>query len=232
MRRTLSILVIFFCCLSRVDAQDPWQILSGVNSKFRRVNSYQADVRIRTEISFIKILPVRAEIYYKKPDQFRIKSKGIAILPRQGFGDILKTLADTASYTALYQGQDKIGELPVQIVNIIPNADTSDMVLGKFWVDQSRNLILKSQITTKTNGTVQAEYFFGNLAAWALPDSMVFTVDTKKFKIPKMVAADINNYNASAKEAGKKSSKGKIYMSFTNYIINKSLPDAIFNKTQ
>jgi hypothetical protein len=160
----------------------------------------------------------------------RIKSKGIAILPKQGFDDLLKALADTVSYSALYQGEENIRNTPVSVISIIPVSDTSDMILGKFWMDTKQSLVMRSQITTRTNGTILSEYVYGKFAQYALPDSMTVTVDTKKFKIPKAVAADINNYNSNAKDPGKQSKKGRIMLSFSNYQINKGVPDSIFNE--
>ena len=62
---------------------------------------------------------------------------------------------------------------------------------------------------------------------------MTVTVDTKKFKIPKAVAADINNYNSSAKDRfPKQSKKGKIMLAFSNYKINKGIPDSIFKENK
>ena len=51
-------------------------------------------------------------------------------------------------------------------------------------------------------------------------------VDVKKFKIPKALAADINT--SKSKTVEKKS--GEIRVSLKNYIINKGIDDAFFNK--
>ncbi len=209
-------------------AQDAQLILNKVNSKFAKVKNYQADLNLKTDISFIKMLPVKAKIYYEQPFKMRIKSTGIAILPRQGFDDMFKALADTNSYNSLYQGIDPVDRNLV-IVNIIPTGDTTDLVLGRFWINTKNDLIERSQITTKQNGTIQSEFFYGSQLEYALPDSMVVIVDTKKFKIPKAISADINNYNSEAKDPAKKNNKGKIYMRFSNYLINKGLPKDIFN---
>jgi hypothetical protein len=208
-------------------AQDARTLLRKVNEKFSKVKDYQADLNLKTDIPFIKMLPVKAKIYFRQPYLMRIRSTGIAILPRQGYDQMFKSLADTASYAAVYQGKDP-ADNSLEIVNIIPNSDTSDLVLGRFWINPVSNLIMRSQITSKTNGTIQSEYFYGAHSELALPDSLVVTVDTKKFKIPKAVSADINNYNAQAKDPSKQKSKGKIYMRFSNYIINKGVPEKMF----
>lgn len=222
-RKLLFILILL---APSVFAQDAREILRKVNLKFSRVKDYQADVNLKTDIPFVKMLPVKAKIYFKQPYKMRIKSTGIALLPRQGFDQVFKALADTNGYVAIYQGKDATDGS--DIVNIIPASDTTDLVLGRFWIDGSNDLIKRSQVTSKSNGTIQSEYFYGNQSQFALPDSLIVTVDTKKFKIPKAISADLNNYNSQAKDPSKTKTKGKVYMRFSNYLINKGIPETIF----
>ena len=53
----------------------------------------------------------------------------------------------------------------------------------------------------------------------------MFTVDIKKFKIPKSVAADINN--TKAKEETKEK-QGRITVVMIDYLINKGVDDSVF----
>ncbi|MBI3235612.1 MAG: hypothetical protein HYZ42_16505, partial [Bacteroidetes bacterium] len=112
--------------------------------------------------------------------------------------------------------------------NIIPLTDTGDVILGKLWIDEKNAVILKSQITTKSNGTILTEYIYGTQLIYGLPDQMNFEIDVKKFKIPKSVAADINT--TKSKSQGKEGKKGKIIIKLKNYQINQGLSDALFKK--
>ena len=223
---TFSLLIGSVCSF----AQDARKLVREVNRKFQSVRDYQADVRIRTDIPFVKMMPVNATVFFKQPDKFRIRSKGIALLPRQGFDQLFKNLLDTASYMPLLQGNENYRGTAVSVVNILPVSDTADLILGKLWIDPLRNLILRSQVTSRTNGTVDAAYYFGKQAAYALPDSMVFSIDTRKFKVPKAVAADLNNVKSSTPKDTKEKQKGMIYLQFTNYIINKGIPASVFSE--
>jgi len=115
---------------------------------------------------------------------------------------------------------------------VIPNSE-GDLILGKFWIDTKRAIVLKSQWTTKSNGTIQIENFFGTNMAYALPDKMLFTVDVTKFKVPKAVAVDINSKSSpkSSNASGVKGT-GKITLNFSQYTVNKKLPDAVFDETK
>jgi hypothetical protein len=92
-------------------------------------------------------------------------------------------------------------------------------VLAKIWVDVHEALILKSQITTRTNGTVVADYQYGKQKEFGLPDELTFSVDVKKFKIPKGVVIDINR-SASPEKAKNQNKIGTIYIQFSNYSVN------------
>jgi hypothetical protein len=204
------------------------QLLNAVYNKMQKAKDYSVDANIKVDLPFIKMLPINAKIYFKQKDKFKVESKSIAIVPRQGFDQITKMLADTNKFSTLIQGAEMLGTIKTTVVNIIPLSDTSDLILGKIWVDPIQNIVLKSQLTTKSNGTILTEFTYGSQTAFGLPDMMVFSVDVKKFKVPKGVAADLNNKPVDDKQKDNK--KGKIYIKLSNYQINKGIDDSKFKK--
>jgi outer membrane lipoprotein-sorting protein len=202
-------------------------IIKGVNEKFAKVKDYQANARIDTRISFLKILPQKAIVYFKQPDKFRIKSTGIAILPKQQFDNLFSLLRKEDAYEAFVSGAEVIQGRSTVLLNIIPRSDTSDLVLAKTWVDTKENLIIRSQLTTKSNGTVLIDYQYGKYSDYALPDQIKFTVEVKKFKIPKAVSADINS-TPSKVPPGKEPKTGNIIIDLKEYKINLGVADSYF----
>jgi len=226
-KHTLLLLIVF---VNNLTAQDNANvILHNVYAKVQKAKDYSVDVHIKVDMPFIRLMPVDAKIYYKQKDKFKVESKSIAIVPRQSFDQATKMLADTNSFSTIVQGKEMIGTVQTIIINIIPLSDTSDLILGKLWVDPKQNVILKSQMTTKSNGTILTEYTYGAQLAFGLPDKMVFTVDVKKFKIPKSVAADMNN-KPKEEDKSKDKKKGQIFITLSNYQINKGIPDTVFKK--
>ena len=86
MKKLLFIFLLFFRFL--VYSEDANVLLDKVVAKINTVKDYSVDALIRTNIPFIKIVPVKAKIYFKQKDKLKIVSKGIVILPKQGFTDI------------------------------------------------------------------------------------------------------------------------------------------------
>jgi len=218
----LALFVFFIFNFSLLaSGQTPNQIIHTVNQRFSAINDYKADVHVLCNIPAIKIDAINAKVFYKKPDQFKVKSTGILILPKQNVNFLFITLADTAHYTAVKTGEEIIGGVTTQVISVIPNRDTSDLILGKFWIDAARGLVLKSQLTTKSQGTILIESTYGAMALYALPDQMLFTVDTKKFKLPKALAMDINSSKRNQDETD--DGKGRITLTFSNYVLNKGV---------
>lgn len=219
------LLALILSSAAILGTKTPNQILLGVYNKMNKVKDYSASARIKADIPMIKALPVNAKIYFKQKNKFKVESKSIVILPKQGMNDFSTTISDTNSYTAVLKGTEVLNKTSVKVINVIPNSDTADVILAKFWIDDINSLVMKSQLTTRSNGTVVVEYFYKDQKTYGLPDSMIFTVDVKKFKVPKGVAVDIQKTKTNTATAAK---TGKIYVRIKEYSINKGIPDSKF----
>ena len=229
MKKLLFIFLLFFRFL--VYSQDANVLLDKVVAKINTVKDYSVDALIRTNIPFIKIVPVKAKIYFKQKDKLKIVSKGIVILPKQGFTDINTFLLKKNSYMAVNGGTKIIGDIKTSLITVIPTSENSEFVLAKLWIDPTNAVILTSQITTRSSGTVNVDYRYDSQINFGLPSELIFEIDIKKFKMPKSVAADINNDKTKDKSKKKVADKkGIITIKLSNYIINKGINDAIFEK--
>jgi len=210
---------------------DAGVILRELNNKLSKAKDYTVSANIKVDIPLIRMLPVDVQIYYKQKGKFRVKSESIAIVPRQGFDQINMMVADTNAYVAMVQGEELMGDVNTKIVNIIPLTDTGEVIFAKFWVDPLQDVVIKSQFTTRNSGTIVTEYTYGSQLAYGLPDKMVFSIDTKKFKLPKNFSPQ-GTAPAEPAEADKKKNKdkGMIYITLTNYQVNKGIPDSVFEE--
>ena len=205
--------------------------LQLVYEKLLKLKDYTAEVNIRSDIPLIKIMPVNAKIFFKQPNQFKMVAKGIAILPKQGFSDLANILKDSNSYLAVLAGNETIDQTATQIIHLIPNNDNNDLIIGKFWVDTKNAIVLKSQLTTKSNGNLLINYQYDATGkAYGLPNHLLFTVDVKKFKIPKAIAADVNKTKSASTLTANQAKTGSIDIRFSNIQINKGINDKVFKK--
>lgn len=202
--------------------------LDAAYQKITKAKDYTADAKITTDIALLRILPVQAKIYFKQPDKFKVEASSIFVLPTQGFNNIPKIMQNRSAYTAVQSHTEKIGSILTNVINVIPTSDTGQLLLARFWIDPKTSLVHKSQLTSRNNGTVGMDYFYGAYATYGLPDKMVIALDVPNIRIPKAMTSDTRKRsNKKQPEAGT-FQKGTITIEFSKYQINKGLKDDIF----
>ncbi|WP_396195899.1 outer membrane lipoprotein carrier protein LolA, partial [Flavobacterium sp.] len=82
--RKIAQLFVLFALPLLTNAQSADDIVSKVLTKLNSVKDYKVSATIKANIPMIKILPNEATIYFKQKDKFKVESKGITILPKQG----------------------------------------------------------------------------------------------------------------------------------------------------
>ena len=126
-------------------------------------------------------------------------------------------------------GSGKIGNIPVRIIKLLPENENADLVLATLYIDAARLLVLKAKITTRENGTDEVTMTYGKYAAASLPDKIIFSFNTREYKLPKGVTFDYDDGSRKKKpEADQKNQRGKIEISYYSYEINKGLGEEVF----
>jgi hypothetical protein len=138
--RFLFLIFILYC---QVQAQKPRILLNQVQVKLNKVNNYKADINIKVDLPYIIMMPIKTKLYFKQKDKFKIDSKSIAVLPKQGFMQLNSLVNDTVNYTAIFQSFELVNGVKTNLINLIPNNDTSDVVLAKLWVDAINHCPIK-----------------------------------------------------------------------------------------
>ncbi|MFM8449749.1 MAG: LolA family protein [Haliscomenobacter sp.] len=226
-----TVLITWLAYLSVVSANaqgNPKQLLQAVNRKFAQVSDYSANLNMQFNIPSVALEPVSGKVYYKAPDKFRIKATGILFMPRQNPYYTLQSIRDTNAYTAVFAGQEQVGTVRTTVINVIPYDNAGELILARLWIDPARQLILKSQLTTKTNGTILVEQFYGAMQQKGLPDRIRFSIDVARFKVPKTVAIDLNSKSKNQSLPAK--GTGIIELSFSGYTLNQKLSDSVFRE--
>jgi hypothetical protein len=91
-----------------------------------------------------------------------------------------------------------------------------------------QNIIRKVESTTRTNGTFTIDLKYDeDKKNYYLPISMVFGFNIDKMNISKAFTGQAET--ESLKNIGR-STSGKVYITYSNYKVNKGLSDKIFEK--
>lgn len=224
-----KILFLFVLILQPVFAQSetPEKILKDVQDEFSKIEDYQVDVRIKVDVEFIKVPETKAKIYFKQPDKTHIESEGFAMLPKEGINfspvGLLKK-----RHTALFDKEEVLNGIKTTIIKIVPLEEDTDIILSTFWVDTKRNVVLKVESTTKTNGTFMIELTYDQTSnKFNLPSSMVFSFNVDKMNIPKTWSGDLNSKKSDKKDL-KPTTTGRVFIYYSNYKINQGISDSVF----
>ena len=215
--------------LGHVHSQDVNKLLADVKAKLDKVSDYKAAGRLKTDIAFIKVPIASVDIYFKKPDQLKIKKEGgISIIPKGGLSTNIGAILSVEHYTAVLAGETKLGNNTVKIVKLLPLDENSDVVLTTLYIDEPNLLIRKASTTTRDNGTFESELSYGKWSDWGLPDKVVFSFNTKNYKLPKGITFEYEGGEAPKPTEDMKNKKGKIEITYNSYIINKGLGEEGF----
>lgn len=209
-------------------AQEADAVIKKVKDKLATVHDYQADGVMKTDVSFMKIPESKVVIYYKHPDKFRVKKQdGIAIVPKGGSNVNLGGLFAT-DYTAVPAGKSTITGTAVSIIKLLPLDEKSDVIVATLYIDEQQSLVRKAIMTTRSNGTYDMEMSYGKQANWGLPDKVVFSFNTKDYKLPKGLAFDYDTGEKPKAATSDKEQKGKLEITYSNYTVNKGIADNVF----
>ena len=225
----LSLLIILSSAIYS-QSKDPDIILNRVKEKFSSIKDYQVDVNIKIDVSFLKVPETKARIFYKSPDKIHIESKGFALLPK-GALDFSPLSLMKGNYTALYDREEDIDGIKTTVVKTIPIGESSDVILSTFWVDQKLNILRKVEISTKVNGTFIINLKYDSAGKnIQLPEKMIFEFNISKLNIPKRFTTE--DSEGPTDSDAKKSQMGMVVITYSNYEINKGIPDSLFEKVE
>ena len=212
-------------------AQTPAEILKKVQAKLDKVNDYEAKGKMLTNVIFIKAPVANVKIFYKKPNKLRINNEsGISFIPKGSVNINLSNLfINTTGYDIIDMGKENKTNL--RIIKLLPKDENGEVVLSTIYIDEIQSLIKKSKTTTRENGTYELEMSYGKYSEYGLADKVIFTFNTKEYKLPKGITFDYDDGSKKDQAAENlKNKKGKVEIRYSGYIINKGVPDAVFNK--
>ena len=223
--------IIFLCVLAlNVQAQDADKLVKDIRAKMAQVNDYNATGKLKTDVSFLKIPVSDIQVYYKKPDRFKVKKDGgISLLPKGGVSVNLNSLMMMDNVTAVSAGESVFQGVKVKVVKLLPLDENSDLILTTLYIDADRLLIYKSVTTTRDNGTYDMQMIYGRYEKYGLPDKVIFSFNTKDYKLPKGVTFEYEpGEKPQQTQDALKNKKGKVEITYSSYAINQGVSEAVF----
>jgi outer membrane lipoprotein-sorting protein len=225
-------ILLCFCfsvlMISHLFGQEEKELIKKVRAKLDRVDDYTAQGKMKIDVSFIDAPESKVMVYYKKPDKFKVKKNGgISILPRGGVSVNLGALLGNGDYDVVPGKDAKINGIDTKVIKLLPQNENSDIVLTTLYIEEKNLVVRKAIVTTKESGTYEIDLNYSKYIDWGLPDKVVFSFNTKDYKLPKGLTFE---YEKGDKKKGEtlKNKKGKVEISYSAYSINKGVDDKVF----
>lgn len=226
MKILLSFLFAFLVTTSF--AQNEEALLRNVKAKLEKVSDYEATGRLKLDVSFINAQESDVTIYFKKPNKFKVKKAGgISILPKGGVSVNTASLLPVGGYQTVAGGKAIVNGITTTVVKLIPTDESSDVVLSALYIDEKDAVIRKAVVTTKESGTYDVQMSYGKYIAWGLADKVVFSFNTKDYKLPKGITFEYDKGEKKVEDKNK-NKKGTVTITYTGYKINKGISDKVF----
>ena len=227
-KRSVLIAIVSLCLITQAGAQDAASLVQKIKSKLDQVNDYRAEGTMKTDVSFLKVPEAQVQVFFRRPDQLKIKNeKGISLVPKGAVSISLNNLLH-GEFTALASGTENVNGKKLTIIKLLPADENADIVLTTLYIDEASLLVMKAKTTTRDNGSYEVEMQYGRYAAYALPDKVDFTFNTRDYKLPKGLTFDYDDGSKKKNENSKGDSKGQVEILYSSYIINKGVPDSEF----
>ena len=156
-----------------------------------------------------------------------VNENGISFIPKGSVNiNLAKFLSGSGNYEIVDAGTDPSSGL--RILKLLPSDENSEIVLSTLYIDEKTELIKKAKNTTRDNGTYELEMSYGKYIAYGLPDKVIFSFNTKDYKLPKGVTFDYDDGAEKKPDESLKNKKGKVEITYSEYLINKGVDDSIF----
>src|SRR5262245_36808125 len=104
--------VLFFLVqLTQANAQTADEIVQRIKTKLEKINDYEAEGKMKTNVAFIKAPVATVKIFYKKPDKLLILNEsGISFIPKGSVNiNVNNVFVNMQAYDIIDGGRDNEG---------------------------------------------------------------------------------------------------------------------------
>ena len=233
----LACIQVYFICISIVIGQElpsAQEVLDEIRLNYYAVEDYEVDIQVSMSMPGLRIPGKKVHYYYKYPDKSHMEAEGFAVLPKGNILPLDQVLLEDS--------------LDVEVVDQITLGDRltwemiiSDSLIGRdikmhIWVDQRTGVVLQSIAKWDTTSVMSAYFHYKRI-----DDIAYLPVKTDiELRMPPQFRdlqilghnpLDARNLSQELKD-NKDWVDGSISLEFSNYRVNRGLPDDLFPKEE
>lgn len=205
-------------------------ILKRVEAQVSGVKDYTVTLDVVADIEHLKVPPMHATLYYKKPDKVHVASKGFTMVPRESMGMQFSKLSERYAVDSVLADR-KTGS-PVYRLVMHPRDERS--AVRKVWlsVHGERWTPERIEIPQAGGSMMKAEFTYQNTAGFWMPSELTVTFAMGTADSTNAVPANPFGNAPPARMAARGGGRsGTITVKYSDYKINTGLGDEVFVET-
>jgi len=246
---TVILIIIFFICNwnSEIRGQNSSPSIDEIKIKlsdqYALVNDYSVKVNVAVNTPRLRMPGKRVKLYFKQPDQTKLEAKGFAVIPKNGLMENPVALLDNLSeLTILGRGIENDRDHWILTGVLIPDSiqfkpwgssDAGGLSL-QIWIDKEQWTITQTKTFLDSSQVllIRSDYLEVKAGIY-LPETTLIRFELDQSVLKKM--EDFSEMEFSTSKSGKNKfhrsitpTEGTITLEFSDYILNKGLPDELF----
>ena len=239
-------IIFAFCTIlfAKDDSKFIERVISQTDQQYKKVFDFQVEMQININVPGFRMPKKKFKVFFKQPDKIKFNTKGFGVLPNTGLFTSPKDNFDNLKDLIINKDKIKIGNNQIMISGTLimdslkakfPNeyAKLSFNPIVDVVVDTSKWLInsVTSRIDTLKLFQINNYYeLYEN--KYYLPSTSTVEYFIKDMKLANWLKDDIPSMIGADQQLAKGQDivKGMITVKYSDYLINKNLPDYIFKK--
>jgi hypothetical protein len=198
---------------------DAHALLDRIQATYARINDYRVEITATVDMKGLSVPEMTATVYFKKPDRMHIESDGFAMLPRDAVG-FHPDMFEKERYDAVIQGKEKIAGVSCVKLKLLARDDSVRLQRAMLYVDPARDIVLRMDADPGKGASAQAEFTYAKVQGkYWLPSAIDITMD-----------APMRMRRPGTKGSDEADSKARITLRYSNYVVNKGIPDGLFDR--
>lgn len=200
------------------------QALRRTQVNYASIHDYSVNGALTVESPQAHIKDLGFKLYFKKPNKVKVEAKeGFAFLPKDNtaFGD--PALNILSKYTVVSIGRAKLNGALCEVLKAEPKSEAMGVPPMRLWIESRRGLILRTESVIPNGGWSTAEFSYQ-------------LVSSKYWMPSRMTAKVISPGSAGPEDKIRRRFpqappvNGKMTVVFSDYKINKGIPDSVFSR--
>ncbi len=163
-------------------AQDIDPVLLQAKARLDSVQSFEAGLKLSVDISFVNMSPKQATMTYTKGEPTTFSSEDFVLIPKRGLDFSLSEIFEYPFMT-VDRGYEVIFGRPCKLLNIIPLDKRADFSIATLGVDTVNYSVMKSEISTKKDGTYEVLLSYGQ-SNDIIPGRVEVSFEIERIRIP------------------------------------------------